>query len=111
MTDALGSIFHMLIEMVRFLRLNENPKDADFMDPKFSNVAQHSNDVIVKLAASKDQMIRELYGRDPVNTIGPVVTPEAITIKVLERLVYGVSNKERVDIIQLYERCLESLVG
>ena len=109
MVDALGAIFHLLVEILHFLRKDGKAKTADLMGPG-SKVIEYSVKAVKHLTDSRDQLIRELHGRDKSNTIGPVITPEAITIKLLERLAYGVSQTCEIDIIHLYEECLEHLV-
>ena len=109
MVDAFGAILHMLVEIIRFLRLGGKTADADLMGPDFK-VKEYSNDAVKHLKAGWDQLVRELHGRDKSNTIGPIVTPEAITIKLMERLVSGVFQASKINIIHLYEQCLDHLV-
>ena len=110
MVDAFGATFHMLVEILRFLRRGSKAAITDLMGPNFK-VKEYGSDAVKYLKAGWDQLVRELHGRDKSNTIGPVVTPEAITIKLMERLVSGVFQKSQIDIIQLYEECLEHLVS
>ena len=73
-------------------------------------VAEHGKEACELLKEARDQLIREADGRDNNGTIGPVVTPEAITIALLDRLGSGVAHSGTLDIIHLYEECLENLV-
>ena len=109
MVDAFGAILHMLVETLRFLRLGGKTADADLMGPD-SKVKEYSNSAVKYLRGGWDQLVRELHGRDKNNTIGPIVTPEAITIKLMERLVSGVFQASKIDIIHIYEQCLDHLV-
>lgn len=47
------------------------------------------------------------YGRDDKDTIGLVLAPEAIAKSIFERLVSGVYHSGTLDVIGLYEECLE----
>lgn len=107
--DALGAILEMIVETVRFLRDDSNEEPSDIMGPA-SQVPAHGKDACEFLKEARDQLIKEADGRDKNGNIGPVVTPEAITIALLERLARGVFRNGTVDIIHLYEECLEHLV-
>ena len=107
--DALGAILQMIVETVRCLRDDSNEEPSDIMDPA-SKVTEHGKDACEFLKEARDQLIKEADGRDKNGNIGPVVTPEAITIALLERLACGVLRNGTVDIIHLYEECLEHLV-
>ena len=104
MVDALGEILQMVVETVRCLR-SGSPRLED------SALFEHGKEACELLKAARDQLIREADGRDKNGNVGPVVTPEAITISLLERLSYGVRDSDTIDIINLYEECLEHLVG
>ena len=73
-------------------------------------IAEHGKEACELLKEARDQLIREADGRDKNGNVGPVVTPEAITIALLERLSSGVAHTGTLDIIHLYEECLENLV-
>ena len=107
--DALGAIFQMIVETVRCLREKADEESVDIMGPD-SKVIPHYKDACKLLQEAKDQMVKEADGRDKNGNIGPVVTPEAITIALLERLASGVLRNGTIDIIHLYEECLEYLV-
>lgn len=107
--DALCSIFHMFIEAVRQIRPIRGTQMVGFMATS-SEVVQHASKAVSFLNVARDQLIREVDGRDDNDTIGPVLTPQAITITVIERLVSGVYHSGTLDIIGLYEECLEHLV-
>ena len=104
MVDALSEILQMVVETVRCLR-------SDSRKLKDSALFEHGKAACELLKAARDQLIREVDGRDKNGNIGPVVTPEAITISLLERLSSGVLGCGTIDIINLYEDYLEHLVG
>lgn len=104
MVDALGEILQMVVATVRCIR-------SDTRILKDSALFEHGKEACKLLKEARDQLIREADGRDKNGNVGPVVTPEAITISLLERLSSGVSDRGTVDIINLYEECLEHLVS
>lgn len=106
--DALGAILRMIVETVKSLRHRAEEAD-DIMSPA-CKILEHAKDACELLKEARDQLIREADGRDKNGTIGPVVTPEAITIALLERLASGVLYDGALDIVHLYEECLEHLV-
>lgn len=107
--DALGAILQMIVETVRCLRAGLDEEPSDIVGPN-SKVTEHYKDARGFLQEARDQLIKEADGRDKNGNIGPVVTPEAVTIALLERLACGVLRNETVDIIHIYEICLEHLV-
>ena len=110
MVDALGAIFHLLVETVEILRTDSRQIIDSMMEPK-TKISKYGEEACQFLEQARDQLIREADGIASVNSIGPVVTPEAITITILQRLVAGVFRNGSVEIIGLYEECLESLVN
>ena len=107
--EALGAIFRILVESVRSIRSDPDLEKAAMMEPS-SVVSQHVKEACKFLRVARDQLIRKADGKDKNDTIGPVVTPEAITITLMRRLVSGVFGSGTLDIINLYEECLEHLV-
>ena len=107
--DALGAIIQMIVETVRCLRDHSDEENCDMMSSA-SKITEHGKDARNLLEEARDQLIKEADGRDKNGSIGPVVTPEAITIALLERLACGVLRHGTIDIIHLYEECLEHLV-
>ncbi|CAD6592999.1 MAG: hypothetical protein ASARMPRED_006874 [Alectoria sarmentosa] len=106
--EALGAIFRILVESVRSIRSDPDLEKAAMMEPS-SVVSQHVKEACKFLRVARDQLIRKADGKDKNDTIGPVVTPEAITITLMRRLVSGVFGSGTLDIINLYEECLEHL--
>ena len=107
--EALGAIFRILVESVRFIRSDRGMDKAAMMEPS-SAVSQHVREASKFLRVARDQLIKKADGKDKNDTIGPVLTPEAITITLMRRLVSGVSGSGSIEIINLYEECLEHLV-
>ena len=99
----------MFLEVVRYVKSSSVEKGAGLMAEPFK-VVQHARESVSLLDKARDQLIREADGRDGNDTIGPVLTPEAITITLIQRLVSGVHGSGTLDVIGLYEECLEYLV-
>ena len=104
MVDALGAIFNMLVEAVRDVRHNTNQSRCG------KRVSRHSNEACELLETARDELITEASGAAAGENVGPVLTPEAILIMLLERLVRGVFRSGNVNVISIYEDCLEQLV-
>lgn len=74
-------------------------------------VSESSKEAHRLLQMARDELIVEASGVADDEHIGPVLTPEAILIIHLERLIRGVYENGNVDIINILEECLEHLVG
>ena len=123
--DSLGSIFHMYMEAVRFVqdahteewREGSSPTSVAQSEVRFSIFSKSSTvkkcqeRAVTCLERARDQLIREINGERKDNMVGPVLTPEAISIALMGRLVRGVYEWGTVDIISVYENCLEVLVS
>lgn len=110
MIDALGATFNMLVATVqdsRALRQGVQSKELA-LGKKISSLGKEACRL---LEAARDQLITEATGTALNENVGPVVTPEAILIILMERLVYGVYRSGSVDIIIILEECLEQLVS
>lgn len=108
MVDALGEVFHMLVETLRCLRSHEY-ETGGIMGPE-SLILKYGKEACDLLETARDQLVREANGTANNNSIGPVVTPEAIAIALFDRLTSGVFFTGSIDVINLYEECLEHLV-
>lgn len=104
MVDALGSIFNMLVEAVRDVRHDANQSSCG------KEVSGHYSEVCRLLETARDELITEASGAAAGENVGPVLTPEAILIMLMERLVCGVFRSGNVNIISILEECLEQLV-
>lgn len=107
--EALGAIFRVLVESVRFIG-SDRGGDVNAMMESSSAVSQYTKEASKFLKDARDQLIRKADGKDKNDTIGPVLTPEAITITLMRRLVSCVFGSGGIEIISLYEECLEHLV-
>ena len=108
MIDALGDIFSMLVAAVRESRSGHSP------DPKvkpWGGAMRHGKEACKFLNQARDKLIAEATGSVPGKDLGPVITPEAIMIVLFERLAHGVYGTGTVDVINIYEECLEKLVS
>lgn len=63
------------------------------------------------LADAKDQLIVEADDLIREKGLGSVVTPEAIMVMLLQRLSAGVYNDQNVEILEIYEQLVESIVS
>ncbi|KAL8691007.1 MAG: hypothetical protein Q9218_003683 [Villophora microphyllina] len=108
MVDALGAIYGMLVEAVRVARHGQFPANGQ-VPTLGKRVVAHGNRACRLLETARDQLITEATGTAQGENIGPVVTPEAILIITMERLVRGVYGTGSVDVITILEECLEKL--
>ncbi|KAL8753758.1 MAG: hypothetical protein Q9184_005330 [Pyrenodesmia sp. 2 TL-2023] len=106
MVSALRAIFSLLVEAVREARLAPSDRPGDVLPDK---VARYGNEACRLLTKARDQLIAEATGTTPERNVGPVVTPEAILIKTMDRLAHGVYGSGTVDVINILEECLEQL--
>ena len=107
--EALGAIFRVLVEAVRSIAPGPATHNAPMID--FSSVVfQHAKEASRFLQVARDQLIKNADGKDTNDKTSPVLTPETITITIMRRLVSGVFGRGTIDIINLYEECLEHLV-
>ena len=107
--EALGAVFRIVVESVRSIRSDPGVDKTAIMESS-SAVSQYTKEASQYLKNARDQLIRKADGRDQNDTIGPVLTPEAITITLMRRLVSGVFGSGSIEVISLYEECLEHLV-
>ena len=107
--DALGAIFNMMVAAVRDERLRlKNSMENATLSNRVSNYADEACEL---LETARDRLITEAIGAAPGENVGPVLTPEAIFIMIMERLVRGVFGSGNVEVIAIYEECLEHLVS
>ncbi|KAL9027900.1 MAG: hypothetical protein Q9196_003646 [Gyalolechia fulgens] len=108
MVDALGAIYNMLVEALRFASLGNHNHDSQRL-PLGKRAAAYGNEAGRLLETARDDLITEATGTAPGENVGPVVTPEAILIMIMERLARGVFGTGSVDVINILEECLEQL--
>jgi len=108
--DALGAVFNMLVEALRVARLGYSNRKDDHLI-LWKRAALYGDEACRQLKIAGDELISEATGAAPGDNVGPVVTPEAMLIMIIERLVGGVFGTGSVDVINLLEECLEQLVS
>lgn len=104
MVDALGAVFNMLVEAVRDVRYDAKQSRCG------KKVSSHHKEACKLLETARDELIREASGAAAGENVGPVLTPEAILIMLMERLVRGVFQSGNVNVVWIFEECLEQLV-
>ena len=105
--DALGAIFNMMVAAVRDERLrSESSQEKVTLSNKVSDYADEACEL---LETPRDRLITEAIGAAPGENVGPVLIPEAIFIMFMERLVRGVFGSGNVEVIAVYEECLEHI--
>lgn len=107
--DALGAIFNMMVAAVRDGRLR--PTSSQVKATLSNRVSSYADEACELLETARDRLITEATGAAPGENVGPVLTPEAIFIMIMERLVRGVFGSGNVEVIAIYEECLEHLVS
>lgn len=105
MVDAFGAILNMLLEAAGDVIFDTKVLKCG------ENVSESFKEAHRLLQMARDELIVEASGVADGEHIGPVLTPEAILIIHLERLIRGVYQNGNVDIINILEECLEHLVG
>ena len=108
MIDALGAIFNMLVAAVKESRFGHSP---DQKAEVWQRALRYGDEACKLFEKARDKLIAEATGSAPGEGLGPVITPEAILIMLLERLAHGVYGSGTVDVINILEECLEQLVG
>ena len=109
MVDAFGAVFNMLVEAVRDVRQGGIQKQGD-KSRVGKKVSEYCSEACQLLEKARDELITEANGVAPTENVGPVLTPEAILIMLMERLVCGVYRNGNADVINIFEECLEHLV-
>ena len=110
MVDALGAVFYMLVEAVRVARYACSSRENEEL--LFGNqVASYSNEACQLLAKARDQLIAEAAEPAADGDVGTVITPEAILINTMERIAGGVFGPGSIDVVLVFEECLEQSVS
>lgn len=119
MVEAFTSILSIFIEGARYIRLGENGYclsmksggGAQFEDLTLQESLKSLADGSVRhLKTARTQLIVEQSGDAHNVGLGPVVTPEAIMLLLMRRLAQGVYEDRTINVVDLYEKCLENLV-
>lgn len=107
--DVFEAVFGILFETVRYLwaHVSSSPKRSSKIS---SFIGRHVKESLQLLVDAKARLIVEADEINHDKDLGPVVTPEAIIIMLLERLSRGVYLNGTVDVMDLYERIVEKIV-
>ena len=108
MIDALGAIYNMFEFAVRASR---STHAADPNAKMWLKAFSWGDEACGLLEKARDRLIAEATGSAPGEGLGPVLTPEAIMIMLLERLAHGVYGSGNVNVINILEEYLEQLVS
>lgn len=108
--DAFGAVFNMLVETARDARVGHPQMTGQALQCG-KKVLSNCDEACRLLEQAKNELISEATGAAAGENIGPVLTPEAILIMLMERLTDGVSGAGSVDVINIFEECLEHLVS
>lgn len=109
MIDALGAIYNMFESATR--ASGSTTHAADPNSKMWRQAFSFGDEACNLLEKARDGLIAEATGSAPGECLGPVVTSEAIAIKLLERLSKGVYSSGSVSIVNVLEECLEQLVS
>ncbi|KAL9041594.1 MAG: hypothetical protein Q9180_001180 [Flavoplaca navasiana] len=108
MVDALGAIYNLLVEVLRVASLGSHNRGSQRL-ALGKRATGYGNEAGRLLETARNDLITEATGTAPGENVGPVVTPEAILIMIMERLARGVFGTGSVDVINILEECLEQL--
>ena len=78
-------------------------------DDEGSIISKCTQDIIATLERAQGQLIREADKDINSDTPGPVLTPEGTAIALMNRLVSGTCGRASLDVIGMYELCLENM--
>jgi hypothetical protein len=108
--DAFQAVFSVLFWTVRYFWAHESSSGGS--SSKISSfIDRHVEESCKLLVDAKARLIVEANEINHDKDLGPVVTPEAIIIMLLDRLSRGVYLNGTVDIMDLYEKIVEKIVG
>jgi hypothetical protein len=107
--DAFETVFSVLFGAVRYLWTQASAPEGS--STKISNfIDRHVEEGCRLLTVAKARLIVEADEINHDKDLGPVVTPEAIIIMLLERLSRGVYLNSTIDVMDLYEKIVEKIV-
>ena len=111
--DALGAIFNMIVQAVCEVRngLKNWKGKPVWMKARGSKMLRYARNACNLLETARDELIADSTGFSPDENIGPVLTPQAVLILLIERLVGGVYGSGSVDIMAVFDECLAQLVS
>ena len=104
--DTLIAVYQMLISAVRAIRDgSEGEKDS------MRSAVSYGNDAVRLLRIARDELIAEADNILHNATASVVPSPEGLLIIFMERLVRGVLDRGTVDVVRMYDICIEHLVS
>lgn len=107
--DAFEAAFGVLIGTVRYLWTFAGAPDGG--KSKISTfIGKHVRESCRLLVVAKARLVVEADEINHGKDLGPVVTPEAIIIMLVERLTRGVYLDATIDVMDLYEKIVEKIV-
>jgi hypothetical protein len=106
---ALEHVIHFLFDVAKYVsgRIQGSPLDRTAF-PRA--VGRHLKETLDDLITAQDYLIAAADPSAFDEGLGPVVTPEAIILLLLERLSRGVYKNGSIDVMDLYEKIVEKLV-
>ena len=108
--DALKTIFEILVKCAAWLDQQRGQKQYDTkqLSGRHEELVKKACDL---LDTAKDRLIAEADDIIHDKGLGPVVTPEAIVIMLLDRLSRGVYEDGTADVMDLYEKIVDTIVS
>lgn len=107
--DAFEAVFDILFGAVKYLWAQAAGLDGS--SSKMAGIiGNHVEEGCRLLVAAKARLIVEADEINHDKDLGPVVTPEAIIIMLLDRLSRGVYQNATIDVMDLYEKIVEKFV-
>ena len=105
--EAFEDALNFLVDVLRYSSGRDTPVTPDVLG--FSRAINTSFErALSNLKKAQNNLIE---AADFDKGLGPVVTPEGITILLLERLSQGVYEDGSIDVTELYEKIVEKLVS
>lgn len=107
--DAFEAVFSVLFGAVRYFWTQASASSGNSSHIS-SFIGRHVNESCRLLVVAKARLIVEADEINHDKGLGPVVTPEAIIIMLVERLSRGVYLSTTIDVMDLYEKIVEKIV-
>jgi hypothetical protein len=107
---AFEHIFYFFFDVARYT--SRKPANSLGYNAAFSQAAGHNLKLVQKnLRTAQSYLIAAADESTLDKGLGPVVTPEAIILLLLERLSRGVYKNGSISITEIYEKVVEKLVS
>jgi hypothetical protein len=106
---ALENVIHFLFNVAKYVsgRTQDTPLDRTGFARA---VGRHLKGAVDDLVKAQDYLIAAAEESAFDKGLGPVVTPEAIVLLLLERLSRGVYKNGSIDVMDLYAKIVETIV-